>query len=422
MKALLRNSFLIVIWMGLILIINSCKKEVPTLTTSVATNITEESATCGGTIIDEGSGPILARGVSYRSTSSYPDYSTNSTGDMSFTAELIHLTPATRYYVKAYAENNVGIGYGSEISFSTLGGPPTIITQSPTNLGLHSATLVGIVNVNYIITTVTFEYGPTESYGTTVSFPWSTLDGFGSSILSACVSGLTESTTYHYRIRAAYLQDTIYGNDIGFTTSDKPASDIIFNSDLTYGSVSDTDGNTYKTIIIGTQTWMAENLRTAKYNDGTLIPTYWFNNDAATYKAAYGAMYTWYSIWYKSNGNKNVCPMGWHVPTDNEWSELTSHLGGEEIAGGNLKEFGTTHWISPNAEAKNLSGFTALPGGKIDGVFYDLGEKGYWWSSSGDGTDDPINAWYRVMYSDSGHVSRGITNERVGMNVRCVID
>jgi len=245
--------------------------------------------------------------------------------------------------------------------------------------------------------------------------------------LSVCISGLSERTTYHYRVKAENPVGTAYGNDVVFTTADKAVDDIIFNPDLTYGSVSDNDGNTYKTIQIGTQTWMAENLRTTKFNNGTAISGYsWYNNDSATYKSTYGALYNWYTIWFTIVGyNGNVCPLGWHIPSDDEWSTLTTYLGGEVVAGGKLKEIGTIHWISPNTEATNLSGFSALPGGYGgNGIFRRMGVMGYWWSSSRvDGLSSSLYfAWYRVMYNNYRDVSRSEEYALSELSIRCIKD
>lgn len=156
-------------------------------------------------------------------------------------------------------------------------------------------------------------------------------------------------------------------------------------------TVTDADGNTYSTVKIGTQIWIGENLKTTKYNDGTSIPLVtddiawtalttpaycWYNNDVGN-KNTYGALYNWYTV----NTNK-LCPIGWHVPTDAEWTTITIYLG--SLVTGRLKESGTTHWQMPNTDAINDSKFTALPGGIRQfnvTVFQRLGEIGSWWSS-----------------------------------------
>jgi uncharacterized protein (TIGR02145 family) len=156
--------------------------------------------------------------------------------------------------------------------------------------------------------------------------------------------------------------------------------------------VTDIDGNVYKTLSIGTQIWMAENLKTTKYKDGTAITcpgtnfTLWanntdgafasYNNDAAN-KNAYGALYNWHAV----NTNK-LCPSGWHVPSNDEWATLVTYVG--DNAGGKMKEAGTVHWQTPNEGATNESGFSALPGGDRTymGAYELIGESGNWWSSS----------------------------------------
>jgi uncharacterized protein (TIGR02145 family) len=201
-------------------------------------------------------------------------------------------------------------------------------------------------------------------------------------------------------------------------------------------TVQDIEGNSYKTVSIGHQVWMAENLKATKYNDGTPIPNVvdntkwgslttpaycWYNNQAIN-KTTYGALYNWYVISPTKNGNKNVCPKGWHVPTQKEWTELTNYLGGESIASSKLRESGTTTWESPNEGATNESGFTALPGGYRRSGFNEaeyesIGYLGIWWSS----TEDVIykNAWrismgYKVSYTNGTSIS-----ESQGYSIRC---
>ncbi|HLO59887.1 MAG TPA: fibrobacter succinogenes major paralogous domain-containing protein [Bacteroidales bacterium] len=196
--------------------------------------------------------------------------------------------------------------------------------------------------------------------------------------------------------------------------------------------MTDQDGNVYKTVTIGTQTWMAENLRTTKYNDGTVIPNVTANNEWAAlttgaycnYKnttyidtiATYGRLYNWYAV----NTGK-LAPNGWHVPTDAEWRTLTTFLGGDIVSGGKLKETGTTHWLSPNTRATNETGFTALPGGNrdYDGTFLCIGSHGRWWSATeGDATE----AWTRNMLTFDSNVYTSDNLKELGYSVRCVKD
>ena len=197
------------------------------------------------------------------------------------------------------------------------------------------------------------------------------------------VTDLAPNTTYHFRPYANYNAVTIYG----------PAVDII-TLNASGGTVTDIDGNLYYAVIIGSQCWMAENLKTTKYRNGDAIPnvtdnTTWsalitgalcnYNNDANN-MTTYGRLYNWYAV----SDSRNIAPVGWHVPTDVELTTLTDYLGGLSIAGNKLKEPGTTHWASPNTGAVNETGFTALPGGYrvSSGSFSNLGNNGYWWSST----------------------------------------
>ncbi|NVO04113.1 MAG: hypothetical protein HXX09_15560 [Bacteroidetes bacterium] len=168
------------------------------------------------------------------------------------------------------------------------------------------------------------------------------------------------------------------------------------------------NGKVYKTIKIGTQTWMAENLR---YNVSIGC---WGYNDEISNVLTYGYLYDWETA-------KKVCPSGWHLPSDAEWTTLTNYLGVDSIAGGKLKEIGTTHWASPNAGATNESGFTALPGGYRNngGAFDGIGGGGSWWSSTESGTN---NAWSWCMNYGYSYVARSYNNKANGFSVRCIKD
>jgi len=200
-------------------------------------------------------------------------------------------------------------------------------------------------------------------------------------------------------------------------------------------NVFDIEGNSYKTIYIGNQQWMGENLKTAKYNDGTLIPnvkdnTQWSNlttgawayyNNYAANNVKYGKLYNWYAVSPITNGNKNICPVGWHVPTDAEWTALTDYLGGSGVAGGKMKEVSTTNWKSPNTDATNMSLFTGLPGGFRTTSGYDryIYCEGYWWSSS---EATSYYVWYRNLNSVHGSAVRTNYEKANGYSVRCLRD
>lgn len=198
-------------------------------------------------------------------------------------------------------------------------------------------------------------------------------------------------------------------------------------------TIKDIDGNIYTSVTIGSQVWMVENLKTAKYRNGDLIgttnpatlnitgestPKYqWIYDGAESNLSTYGRLYTWYAI----ADSRSVCPTGWHVPTDEEWTTLITNLGGESVAGGKLKETGTTHWLSPNAEANNETGFTALPGGYrfYSGTYSYIGSTGSWWSST---EQSATNAYNRSIGSATASVYRAYNGKGSGFSVRCLRD
>ncbi len=194
--------------------------------------------------------------------------------------------------------------------------------------------------------------------------------------------------------------------------------------------VTDIDGNNYKFVVIGNQTWMSENLKTTKYNDGTNIPnvtdnTLWsnlssgawsyYNNDIEN-NNIYGKLYNGHVTNSSTNGNKNVCPTGWHVPSVMEWTILSNYLGGSDIAGSKLKEAGTSHWASPNTDANNESNFTALPNGTKypDSQFNDFGTWATLWSNNG--------ANYMDLNCTNGNFVLRSNNVQFGFAIRCIKD
>ena len=204
------------------------------------------------------------------------------------------------------------------------------------------------------------------------------------------------------------------------------------SSDLS-NTIKDIDGNVYHTVIIGTQTWMVENLKTTKYCNGDLIgtttpatldisfesaPKYqWAFVGHESNVTTYGRLYTWYAV----TDSRNVCPTDWHVPTDVEWTTLTTFLGGESVAGGKLEEIGTKHWVGSNTGADNSSGFTALPGGYRNGygTFEGMSIVGHWWSST---EFDTTSAWLRAMVGSDSGVLRFDSGMKNGFSVRCLQD
>jgi uncharacterized protein (TIGR02145 family) len=232
------------------------------------------------------------------------------------------------------------------------------------------------------------------------------------------LTGLAAGTNYYIK---AYISDrtkTVYGKEIIFSTVQQ---------------LADIDGNIYQIVSIGTQVWMKENLKVTKYRNGNIIGTTFpaslniLNETAPKYQwayfgdesivATYGRLYTWYAI----TDSRGICPTGWHVPSDNEWTTLTNYLGSESTAGGRLKETGYIHWVTPNTGATNESGFTALPGGyrTANGNFVYIDYCAIWWSAT---EYNILNGWYRYLDNTSTIVYINGSNKSDGYSVRCIKD
>lgn len=229
---------------------------------------------------------------------------------------------------------------------------------------------------------------------------------------------MSPNTTYHVRAYATNSTGTAYGNEVTFKTLGVG------------GTVTDIDGNVYGTVIIGAQTWLAQNLKTLKLNDGVAIPNEpvemnwsglttpayaWYNNDAATYQSgAYGPLYNFHTV-----ATGKLCPAGWRVPTMNDFDELTLYLGGNTVAGGKLKEAGLANWLTPNLDATNETNFTALPGGLrvYMGPFMGIGQSAQFWSAEVMGQMEALSA---VLNNSDGTISIGPGFKTNGLSVRCV--
>ena len=192
------------------------------------------------------------------------------------------------------------------------------------------------------------------------------------------------------------------------------------------------NGTATPVLTICCQSWMTRNLDVDKYRNGDPIPNVtdpaawaalttgaycYYNNDSATYAATYGKLYNFYAV----NDPRGLAPEGWHIPTDFEWTTLENCLGGAAVAGGAMKEIGTTHWVTPNTGATNISGFTGLPGGfrNLQGAFFNVGLNGYWRSSTESST---TTAWYRWLFNNAGNIDRVSTSKKNGFSVRCLRD
>jgi uncharacterized protein (TIGR02145 family) len=336
--------------------------QLPSVTTTSVTDFTSINATVGGNIISDGGATVTDRGV-YWGTTQDPETSGTKlqigNGSGTFSTILPGLIPGTIYYIKAFAINSQGTGYGNQVSITT-----------SENLTIPNNTI-----------------------------------------------------SIHEKSQVTPFKETKTPNEVSYF-------------------IDPLDLEQYKTVRIGNQTWMAENLRTIEYNDGTAIdrvtdnaawkglitPAYcWYDNDENKFKSDYGAIYNWYTV-----RTGKLCPEGWHVPTDNEWKTLVMHLGMSQSEadysgwhgtneGGKLKETGTIHWESPNEGATNETSFMALPGGgrNSNGDFYGFGVSGEFWTA----TEYYVTtALYRGVSSSMAMIDKGGYDKGKGLSVRCIKD
>lgn len=244
---------------------------------------------------------------------------------------------------------------------------------------------------------------------------------------------IQQNPIHDYTLSGVFDVRLIVGNSGGYDTLVKAGYIQVVCAPGPY-PVYDIDCNGYDTVHIGNQVWLKQNLRTTRYNDGTPIPnitsgTSWitlntgarcyYSNDSAAYSALYGALYNW-----DAASHAQLCPVGWHVPGHAEWDTLANYLGGMAVAGGQLKDTGTVHWLPPNTGATNSSGFTALPGGSRipgSGWFENMGYKGGWWSSS-EISGLPTDAWSWVLAFNNANIVYSFDHKRRGYSVRCLQD
>ncbi len=236
---------------------------------------------------------------------------------------------------------------------------------------------------------------------------------------------LSPNTTYYVRAFANNGNGHIYGNEISFTTTESGGL-------YTEGNGVLFDGYQYPSIVYTYgKEWMSENLRTSIYSNGELIPNItndgqwvtlttgaWASyNNISQYENTYGKLYNWHAV----SDSRSVCPSGWHVPSNQEWTDLVNFLGGQNIAGGKLKNFEPQYWTQPNIGATNESGFNAYPSGSRGssiGVFSDSGNRAVWWSSNPYGSD----AWGITVYYNSISSSNFHVDKKAGFAIRCIKD
>jgi uncharacterized protein (TIGR02145 family) len=414
-----------------LLLLISCSKDKPTstssrvavLTTAAATAVTQTTARSGGTITSDSGITVTERGVCW-STNTTPTVADNKTidgaGVGTFTSYITGLAGGTPYYVRAYASNSAGIGYGSAIWFTTLPtSNPELTTAAVRLITQTTAECGGIITYDgaapVIACGVCWGISPMPTISDN-----KTIDGAGVGNFVSSITGLAVSTPYYVRAYATNSFGTGYGGAIWFITL----------HDST-GAVTDIDGNIYLTVKIGNQWWMAENLKVTHYRNGNSIPnvtdaSVWaglitgaycnYDNDT-THVDDYGRLYNWYAV----DDSSNIAPTGWHVASNSEWQTLVDYLGGDAVASGKMKEAGTMHWQSPNTGATNESGFSALAGGgrRPADNYFDMGRVGYFWTSTVNGN---TAAWFRYLHYNNTIVIIGNDSMQLGFSVRCVRD
>jgi uncharacterized protein (TIGR02145 family) len=390
----------------------------PVLSSDNVSAITPTTSAAGGTIINEGSSAVIARGVTW-STTPIPNLldpntkTINGTGVGHFTSNITGLIAATTYYVWAYATNSSGTTYSTYSIFTTL--PPVIPP-------LTALSISNIANTSAVanITMGNIYAGPAI---TAKGLVWSTtpnptiigsktIDGTGTGSFTSNLSALLPNTVYYIRAYATNSTNTYYGNEINFKTLDP----------------------NFPALTIGSQIWTTKNLDLTTYRNGDIIPQVtdkstwsslttgawcWYNNDSATYATTYGKLYNWYAV----TDPRGLAPLGWHVPTNAEWTTLSTALGGDAIAGNAMKEAGETHWLNPNTGATNSSGFTGLPGGYLPsvgaGTFSKIGISGTWWTSTNNG---PNTTTIMMLTNNVSSLTTWSNWKSYGCSVRCVRD
>lgn len=385
----------------------------PTVVTKPVTTITTTSAISGGTISLTGGTPHSEKGLVYSTTRNPTILNSkisDNTAGLDWTTNITGLTGNTKYYVRAYAINSAGTAYGGLDSFNTSPLVPIIATDPVASITKTTAVSGGNISSDggSAITARGIVWNKsgnplvgTDSIRTDASLTIG--------LYTLNLGNLNSGITYYIRAYATNAVGTAYGNQLTFTTQ----------------PVLDTIGNQYTTITINGKEWFKENLKTTKYATGTDILNvtengswnnlstgawaYYDNN--ITNDAIYGKLYNWYAV----SDVRGLCPTGWHVANDLDWTSLTAIYGTDAAAGNELKS--TTLWITVNSNNNN-SGFGAVPGGgRGGGLFGDITNKGFWWTST---LFDSSNSYARRLEYNLDTVVRYYESNKSGFSVRCV--
>jgi len=400
----------------------------PSVTTSNINNVTTTTADGGGNVTSQGTTTVTEHGVCWsplQSPTIENDNTVDGSGTGVFNSNLTGLTPATTYYVRAYATNAAGTAYGSQVQFITSAGSlPTVTTSNITNVTTTTATGGGNVTSQGIATVITRGVCWSPLQSPTIENDH-TVDGSGSGVFNSILSGLTPATTYYVRAYATNTAGTAYGEELIFSTS----------------FIDARDGNEYETLKLGYQLWMKENLA---YLPSVSLPSigsittpfyyvngYWGTNVNAA-KAT--ANYMTYGVLYNWPASLVACPDDWHLPSDAEWTALTNYVSGQpEYLCNNNTDWiakalaATTLWnssvstcaVGNNLNNNNTTNFTGLPGGARDfNGNFEIGNSGYWWSS----TDYSAytRAWIHALYPNGATANRYHQDKSLGLQVRCL--
>jgi len=406
---------------------------IPTVITADVTNITSDSAQCGGNVTSNGNGTVNARGVCWNATGNptlenCDDFTTDGSGLGTFISYLTGLAANTEYYVIAYATNEEGTAYGDIESFTTLEITiPTVITSDVTNITPDSAQCGGNVtsNGNGMVSARGVCWNTTGN-PTLDNCDDFTTDGSGLGTFISYLTGLVANTEYYVTSYATNEEGTAYGDIETFTT----LQSFICGDQINYG------GQTYNTVLIGDQCWMEENLNIGTRIDGvndqtdnSMIEKYCYDDNENNCDE-YGALYQWNEMmqYTTTQGTQGICPSAWHLPTDDEWKILEGTVDSQYgvgdpewngsgwrgfDAGKNLKS--TYGWYLGN-NGLDTFGFTALPSGLYNGGFVQIERSAYFWSSN----DDINYAWYRYLHHNMDEVIRDKYDKVCGFSVRCI--
>jgi uncharacterized protein (TIGR02145 family) len=415
-----------------LLVLSVCKKDelMPTIETIQITNITEETAVVSYKIVGDGGAMVMQHGVCW-SLDANPTISlTTKTMDGSGTgsvpgnylSNVTGLENGKSYHVRAYATNSVGTAYGKDLTFSTkqIYPPEGITTKSVSAISSSAAisggSISGAGGSTKLVRGICWSINPDPT--TVSSLTADTISSYdlgSSDSFTSIMSGLTVNTKYFIRAYASNQAGVTYGNQVTVTTG---------------SVVIEIEGKLYNSVTIGTQTWLTENLATSTYNDGKPIlmvdnqavwnniqePGYcWFNNNRLAFGTTNGALYNWYAV-----NTGNLCPVGWHVPSDAEWTELSDYLGSE--SGNKIRKPEIMQWTDYPSYANNCL-FWAKPAGIRDTIigFETTGEcdptirDSHWWSSSSGGGSEALSRW---LYSSE--LSKVEFSKKNGFSVRCI--